>query len=453
MTASIPVKLHVPRQRQERPDWSLRDTFLTGYEISSLSLLGRPVLPAQGEFESSLTSCIDALYLVEQDLLWDIEVCEIGRQVAKQVLEGVDVALAVSHGKGAAWKLEHDALESLRVRFASRDSSAVSLHVAQHGVTVRRQRASAKLFSRLESIESASRDHSAVVREAMVVRLAMDCRIFEIQGDCDRIAEQKNDLSEFFYVLQECLTALLSERNGILVPKLDGFFGHLRITLLRVCVGKMFGMMCGVASVPLALVPIAGLVCVICSFCACLGFTILGLVARGIEARRLVAAFALDDNLCSSVHIAAKNLAAHLEQVNSSPRVEELLLSRGSTMECSMLSRSRFKSGLSWETYLASASCALVCAVNIFVWAIDFKFKLLIDLLAIIICGMDLFIYYARCQGNKGFLRRCMDEVDEDTATLSRFADMVNTRCEVQLLKQFPVKALVPNRKTRRSTL
>ena len=121
------------------------------------------------KFSSTTAARIDELYLNEQELLFDSEVCEVGRATASEILGGKDLTLAIACGKVAAWKGEVDAVESLMVRWKARECGQVPIRQLQRDLRRRRERATSKLFVWFDRVMQASRPFHEVkkMEEAM----------------------------------------------------------------------------------------------------------------------------------------------------------------------------------------------------------------------------------------------------------------------------------------------
>ena len=91
-------------------------------------VIGRPLVVDSQTFALNLAARIDEMFLTEQELLWDSEVCAIGQKAASAIIEGAEVAATtIAKAKVSAWKLEADAAESLTIRYEARETDGVPL--------------------------------------------------------------------------------------------------------------------------------------------------------------------------------------------------------------------------------------------------------------------------------------------------------------------------------------
>ena len=109
-------------------------------------VVGKILFDDSGEFALHLLARIDELYLNEQELLFDSEVCEVCRPTASEILGGKDLTPAIARGKVAAWKVEGDEVENLLVRCEARECGQVPIGQHQRNLRRRRERATSKLF-------------------------------------------------------------------------------------------------------------------------------------------------------------------------------------------------------------------------------------------------------------------------------------------------------------------
>ena len=162
---------------------------------------GRRLVVDSQTFALNLAARIDEMFLTEQALLWDSEVCAIGQKAASAIIEGAEVAATIAKAKVSAWKLEADAAKSLTIRYEARETDGVPIEELQRDLKFRRERASSKLFKWLNRIEQAPDQ----AEEAMKMQDAMCVTLSKINDDYRELSESKMELVEIFFELQEGL--------------------------------------------------------------------------------------------------------------------------------------------------------------------------------------------------------------------------------------------------------
>lgn len=188
----------------------------TSRDDTSFSEVVCKPLFVDNEFALCLACRIDQMFLTEQELLCDSEVCGTGRMAANLILDGADIDLTISRAKADALKLESEAVESLMVRFDAREDAEVPISLLQREMRVRRQRATSKLFDWFERVKRAQ----SHVDEAKKMEVSISGTLRHIESRYLEIAAKKTELSMMFYDLQEALQELLRARSEILMPRL-----------------------------------------------------------------------------------------------------------------------------------------------------------------------------------------------------------------------------------------
>uniref|UniRef100_A0A7S1AZY5 Uncharacterized protein n=1 Tax=Noctiluca scintillans TaxID=2966 RepID=A0A7S1AZY5_NOCSC len=272
-------------------------------------VVGRPLIVDSQTFALNLAARIDEMYLTEQELLWDSEVCAVGQLAASAVIAGAEVAATCAKAKIGAWKLEADAAKSLMIRFKARESDGVPIEELLRDLKFRRERASSKLFKWLNRVEQAPDQ----VEEATRMLETMCATLSNISDDYVELAEAKTELSVIFYQLQEALHELLREREESLLPKLKMMCA---LTIRRT--GRATHIINGARFRRVRWVPriiLASLVLARSDVRSLISSTTVESVANHIQDKRLSDAFVKDEVLCDRVQVAARHLAEHLDNL------------------------------------------------------------------------------------------------------------------------------------------
>jgi len=272
-------------------------------------VVGRPLIVDSPTFALNLAARIDEMYLTEQELLWDSEVCGVGKLAASAIIEGAQVAATVAKARVGAWKLEVDAAESLMIRFKARESDGVPIEELQRDLKFRRERASSKLFKWLNRVEQAPDQ----AQEAMMMQDAMCATLSNIGDEYVELAEAKTELSVIFYQLQEALHELLREREESLLPKLKKMCALTSQRKRRATLISNGPRVRRVRWIPRII--LASLVLVRSDLRSLISSTTVESVANHIQDKRLSDAFVKDEILCDEVQVAARHLADHLDNL------------------------------------------------------------------------------------------------------------------------------------------
>lgn len=347
------------------------------------NVIGQPLLATSHEYALCLVARIDELYLTEQELLWDSEVCALGRLAASAILDGVDAATAFARAKGAAWKLEAEAAEGLMVRFKARDDDGVPIEELRRDLQLRRQRASKKLFKWFDRVERAL-DRTV---EAARMREVMGATISHIEQEYASVAEMKTDLSLIFYQLQEALQELLRSRREVLLPHLERM---CKITTRRT--GRVIGVIRGLSKLPALRIP-GGLACTRTSVGSMVSASTVDSVVAHLQEKRLSAAFHKDELLCERVQAEAKQLAVHLDSLQPASFHEDSHSAPVSFHDRIGRSAVRFVPGVS----LASTAIDVVSSSK-------------------------------NSRAGRGLVKRCMREVEGGNDSIRSLLNLVNKR-------------------------
>ena len=275
-------------------------------------VVGQHLFENSEEFALSFRARIDMLYLTEQELLCDSEVCAIGQMAARQILDGADAALAISRAKVEAWKLEAEAVESLMVRFKARECDEVPIEQLQRDLRRRREQASLKLFDRFDRVSQAR----CPLDEASMMEEAMNSVLAHIEEEYAGVSQDKAELSQIFFDLQQALQELLRATTDILLPRLMRISMRSSHRHIGLSVGRAVRIMVGVAAIPAFCFPPTIPVDIACASTA-LGLQVavstVEAVGGHLQDKCLTEAFRDDAILCDSVLVAAGKLADHLD--------------------------------------------------------------------------------------------------------------------------------------------
>ena len=283
-----------------------KEVLSSAWSSTFSEVIGRPLVVDSQTFALNLAARIDEMFLTEQELLWDSEVCAIGQKAASAIIEGAEVAIAKA--KVSAWKLEADAAKSLTIRYEARETDGVPIEELQRDIKFRRERASSKLFKWLNRIEQAPDQ----AEEAMKMQDAMCVTLSKINDDYRPLAESRQELSDIFSDLQEALLELLREREESLLPKLKKM---CELTIQRT--GRATHIINWVRGPRWRILRfiLASLVLARCKSRSLISSTTVESVAIYFQNKRLSEAFVKDEVLCDRVQVAARHLTDHLDNL------------------------------------------------------------------------------------------------------------------------------------------
>jgi len=275
-------------------------------------VVGQPLLENSDEFDLCIGARIDELYLTEQELLCDSEVCATGQMAARHILDGVDVTLAITRAKVAAWKLEAEAEESLMVRFKARECDGVPIKQLQRDLRRRRERASLKLFGWFDRVMQAPFQFE----EAKQMEDAMSAVLAQIKKEYAKVSQAKSELSQIFYDLQLSLHELLQARADVLMPRLKHIKRRIKQKDIGLFVGQATRVVAGVTAIPMFFFPPlypVGFACAGTALGLQAGVSTAKAVHSHFQEECLAEAFHDDAILCERVLAAAGKLADHLD--------------------------------------------------------------------------------------------------------------------------------------------
>jgi len=328
-----------------------KEVLSSAWSSTFSEVIGRPLVVDSQTFALNLAARIDEMFLTEQELLWDSEVCAIGQKAASAIIEGAEVAATIAKAKVSAWKLEADAAKSLTIRYEARETDGVPIEELQRDLKFRRERASSKLFKWLNRIEQAPDQ----AEEAMKMQDAMCVTLSKINDDYRPLAESRQELSDIFSDLQEALLELLREREESLLPKLKKM---CELTIQRT--GRATHIINWVRGPRWRILRfiLASLVLARCKSRSLISSTTVESVAIYFQNKRLSEAFVKDEVLCDRVQVAARHLTDHLD--NLAPLSARALITHDtksfSIHEIIACSSMRFVPGVSLVTTVMDAA-------------------------------------------------------------------------------------------------
>jgi len=412
----------------------------------------RPLL-LQEEFALCLAARIDELYLCEQELLWDKEVCEVGFDAATEIATGAEVGRVVNRTKWAAWQLEVAAVESLSVRFKARTGQTMHTSYEDLVVDIRRRREhlTNKLVAQLDLIAQYSKDESRVVKEAQKLATHLSSKQDHLLKEYDKIAQDKLDLTEIFYQLQNAIRHLLNWRQRTLVPTLRKMQRDLRMRTVSLSAFKSLGTAGAIAAVPLLiLLPPVGTAVVLTALGVQASSTATDFGFTQYWLKQLVTTLSEDHEWCSKVEEASKDMASRMAELDPhGDRLKSLLSpsrSRCEDVADASVNVSREAKGAtaigivggSGAAALSATAASCAVASNICAGVIGF---------GAVISALDLASSWKVGKTNQRFVKHCLKEVEGENERLRALTAMINSRCG---LRHSPMdKAPIPSRSTR----
>jgi hypothetical protein len=275
-------------------------------------VVGQPLLKISDELDLCIGARIDEMYLTEQELLCDSEVCAIGLEAARHILDGVDATLAITRAKVSARKLEAEAEESLMVRFKARECDGVPIKQLKRDLRRRRERASLKLFGWFDRVMQAP----CQFEEAKQMEDAMSTVLTHIKEEYARVSQTKLELTEIFYDLQQSLQDLLHARAEILMPRLKHISRRIKQKEIVSFVAKGTRVVAGVTAIPMFFFPLlypVGFACAGTALGMQAGVSTVDALHRHFHKECQAEAFHDDAILCERVLAAAGKLADLLD--------------------------------------------------------------------------------------------------------------------------------------------
>jgi len=357
-------------------------------------IVGQPLLENSDEFDLCIGARIDEIYLTEQELLCDSEVCATGLMAARHILDGVDVTLAITRAKVSAWKLEAEAEESLMVRFKARECDGVPIKQLKRDLRRRRERASLKLFGWFDRVMQAP----CQFEEAKQMEDAMSTVLTHIEEEYAKVSKTKFELSEIFYDLQLCLHELLHARSDILMPRLKHINRRIKQKDIGLFVGQASRVVAGVTAIPMFFFPPLLPVGVACAGTALglqAGISTTKAVHSHFQEEHLAEAFRDDAILCERVLAAAGKLVDHLDTLE--PHGFRDL--RGESFPCG---QSSFVRGI-----------------------LDF-----VPVVSIVKTSVDMATSFTKDSADRSSIEQIMKQVEIETNNIQSLLSMVTKNCD-----------------------